>query len=71
MFKGVRHVKVYGNEIFTETDPKITEEQIRRRLVKEHGFGELSKGITAFELVPNKDKTEAFLVVGPSFKKKG
>jgi len=69
-FEGKRIVKVYGNVVFEEEDPKVKDEMIRKKLQTDYGFGELQKDITHFKLVKESDEL-AYLLVGPSFQKKG
>ena len=69
-FEGKRIVKVYGNVVFEEEDPKVKDETIRKKLQADYGFGELQKDITHFKLVKESDEL-AYLLVGPSFQKKG
>lgn len=71
-FKGIREIKVYGNVVYTEENHKVKDDEIRQRLVDEFGYGELTKEITAFNLViDSSDELKAILLVGPTFNKKG
>lgn len=66
-YTGVRKVYVYGQELFIVEDPKVTNEQIRKRLVEEFKYPEFSAERTEFSL----DKQSDVLVAGIKFQKKG
>jgi hypothetical protein len=66
-YKGVRTIKVYGEELFTIEDPKVTSEQIRQKIVEEFHFPEFSKDRTQMSL----DKETGIVVPVISFQKKG
>ena len=66
-FKGVRHVVVYGNELFSIDDPKVTMEEIRERIVNEFHFAEFSKERTEMSL----DRKTGIVVPCIKYQKKG
>lgn len=66
-YSGPRHVKVYGNLLFTEEDPKVKMEDIRKRIVEEYGFEEFSASRTKMSL----DESTGIVVPEISFQKKG
>lgn len=66
-YTGPRIVKVYGDTLFTETDPNVTNEEIRQRLVNDFDYKEFRKDNTIFDL----DETTGILDVGKQFKSKG
>ena len=66
-YKGPRHIKVYGEELWTEENPDVTNEQIRQRIVDEFGFKEFTADKTLFDL----DESTGILDIGKQFKKKG
>lgn len=67
VYTGPRIVKVYGDELWVENDPNVTNEQIRERIVNEFGYGEFTKGKTLFDL----DTNTGILDIGKQFQKKG
>lgn len=69
-FYGKRIIKVYGNVIFEEENPKTSNDAIRKRLVDDYGYSELTSDIAAFKLVKINEQV-AILLVQPEFKKKG
>ena len=66
-YEGPRHIKVYGEELWVEDDPNVTEEEIRQRIVNEFGFGEFRKDKTIFDL----DEETGILDVAKQYQKKG
>jgi hypothetical protein len=66
-YEGPRKVIVYGEELFTVTDPTVTEEAIRERVVNDFQYPEFTKDRTIFSL----NETDGRLVVGIKFEKKG
>lgn len=66
-YSGPRHIKVYGNLLFTEEDPKVSLETIRKRVVEEFGFEEFSASRTKMSL----DEETGIVVPEISFQKKG
>ena len=66
-YTGPRIVKVYGQTLFTENDPKVTLEDIRNRIEKEFGFDEFSASRTEMSL----DETTGIVVPNIRFQKKG
>lgn len=66
-YEGPRHIKVYGEELWIENDPKVTNEEIRQRIVDEFGFGEFRKDKTIFDL----DEETGILDVAKQYQKKG
>lgn len=66
-YEGPRHVKVWGRELWTELDPKVTETQIVEKIARDFGLPEFREGKVMFDL----DKVSGVLSVGLSFNKKG
>ena len=66
-YKGPRLVKVWGRELFTETDPEVTEEQIVEKISRDFGLPEFRQGKVTFDL----DEEHGILNVGLMFNKKG
>lgn len=66
-YDGPRHVKVYGQLLFTENDPKVSLEAIRKRIVEEYGFEEYSESRTTMSL----DEETGIVIPNISFQKKG
>lgn len=66
-YEGPRTVKVWGRELFVETDPKVTNEQIKEKIARDYGMPEFKEGEALFYL----DKTTGILSVGLSFNKRG
>lgn len=67
-------VKVYGNELFTAS-ADASNEDIRKIIVSEYGYSELTKQVASFQnvAIENDDAKEYLLVAPsiPSHKKKG
>ena len=66
-YEGPRHIKVWGRELWTELDPKVTETQIVEKIARDFGLPEFREGKVMFDL----DKVSGVLSVGLSFNKKG
>lgn len=66
-YEGPRIIKVYGDELWVENDPKVTNEEIRQRIVDEFGYREFRKDKTIFDL----DPATGILDVDKQFQKKG
>lgn len=66
-YSGPRHVKVYGDLLFTEEDPKVSLEDIRKRIVEQYGFEEFSASRTKMSL----DEETGIVIPDISFQKKG
>lgn len=66
-YEGPRTIRVYGSELFIESDLNVTLEEIRQRLVDEFKFVEFSKERTTMFL----DKASGIVVPQPHFEKKG
>lgn len=67
-------VKVYGNELFTASKD-ASNEDIRKMIVGEYGYAELTKQVAKFVNIPIEgDNEKEYLLVSPSIpshKKKG
>ena len=66
-YKGPRIIKVYGDELWVENDPTVTNEEIRQRIVDEFGYREFRKDKTIFDL----DPATGILDIDKQFQKKG
>lgn len=66
-YTGPRTIRVWGRDLFTETDPEVTQEQIVEKISRDYGFPEFRKGRVTFDL----DKETGILNVGLMFNKKG
>lgn len=67
VYEGPRIIKVYGDELWIEQDPKVTNEEIRQRIVDEFGYREFRKEKTIFDL----DPATGILDIDKLFQKKG
>lgn len=67
VYTGPRIIKVYGDELWIEQDPNVTNEEIRQRIVDEFGYREFRKEKTIFDL----DPATGILDIDKSFQKKG
>lgn len=65
-YLGPRTIIVYGDKIWVENDPNVTNEEIRERLVEEFGYSEFKTNVL-FDL----NEEDGILCVGKSFQKKG
>ena len=66
-YEGPRIIKVYGDELWVENDPTVTNEEIRQRIVDEFGYREFRKDKTIFDL----DPATGILDIDKQFQKKG
>lgn len=66
-YDGPRLVRVFGRDIYLEENPKLSNEQIRQKLVEEYNFPNFQKGKVVFDL----DSSTGTLEVLLKFQSKG
>ena len=66
-YSGPRTIRVWGRDLWVETDPKVTEKQIIEKIASDYGLPEFKEGKVLTAL----DKEHGILNVTLSFGKKG